>query len=146
FEKKISEEPLPEEGIFYLDLAIGAMKSALQKCLDIPFAELGVATPLDRSFSAEGVKYPDWRMWSQKEKLAAIEEVIQEDIRPYIELDAGGIEIIDLTEDLQLMIAYKGACTSCLSSTGSTLDAIQGILRAKIDPQIRVVPDASFLS
>ena len=145
-EKKISDDSLPQEGLFYLDLVIDAIKEAAKKCLDIPFEDLLVSTPLEKGPSWEGVKYSDWRSFGKKEKIAAIEEVIQEDIRPYIELDAGGIEIMDLTEDLRLTIAYKGACTSCHSATGSTLDAIQGILRSKIDPQILVVPDASFLA
>jgi NifU-like protein len=92
----------------------------------------------------ESRPYPNWEELSNKQQITVIEEVIATDIRPYIELDAGGIEIVDL-KGKDLFIAYKGNCTTCYSSIGSTLQAIQQILSAKIHPQIRVIPDSSFL-
>jgi NifU-like protein len=86
-----------------------------------------------------------WEELSLKEKLSIIEQVIQTEIRPYIELDAGGIQIIDLSDTHQLTIAYQGSCTSCHSATGSTLSAIQNILQAKVYPAIQVIPDLSYL-
>ena len=77
-----------------------------------------------------------------KEKFSIIEQVVQTEIRPYIELGPGGIQIIDLSNSHQLTIAYEGSCTSCHSATGSTLSAIQNILQAKVYHEI---PDLSYL-
>jgi NifU-like protein len=134
----------PEETYSYLNLVIDAIENAVEQCLDIPFAEAYVPTPLATKVEGEG--YPDWQLLNREQKIAVIEEVIASEIRPYIELDAGGVQIVDLLHDRELIIAYEGACTSCHSATGATLNAIQEILRSKIDKNLQIIPDASFLS
>ena len=62
-------------------------------------------------------------------------------MRPYIALDAGGVEVINLLEDKEVIIAYQGSCTSCYSAIGTTLSYIQQVLRAKVHPSLVVVPD-----
>ena len=84
--------------------------------------------------------------FNREQKIGVIEEVISTEIRPYIEFDAGGVQIVDLVHDRELIIAYEGACSSCHSATGATLNAIQEILRAKVDKTLLVVPDPSFLN
>jgi len=135
----------PEETHAYLNLVLDTIEQAAEQCLDIPFAESYVPTPLEaRQENGEG--YPGWTILSREEKIAVIEEVIATEIRPYIELDAGGVQIVDLVNDRELIIAYEGACTSCHSATGATLHAIQEILRSKIDKDLIIVPDISLLS
>ncbi|MEX0961750.1 MAG: NifU family protein [Simkaniaceae bacterium] len=126
----------PEETLFHLNLIIDAIDAACQKCQDIP---LNIQTPIDQNSDFQE-DYPDWALHSKEEKIALIEKIIDEEIRPYIELDAGGVTIQDL-EDLSLTIAYSGACTTCYSATGSTLSAIQNILRSRIHPELSVIPD-----
>lgn len=134
----------PKEAFPYLNCIIDAVGKAAEHCLDIPFAEHDVPTPLDPQALGDS-SYPNWEALNKDQKIAYIEQVIANDIRPYIELDAGGIQILDLIDDVQLSIAYQGACTSCYSATGTTLNAIQEILRAKVNPLLIVVPDSSFL-
>jgi NifU-like protein len=134
----------PEETNAYLNLVLDAIEQAAEQCLDIPFAENYVPTPLE-SKGESGEGYPGWDALNREQKIAVIEEVIATEIRPYIELDAGGVQILDLVNDRELIIAYEGACTSCHSATGATLHAIQEILRAKVDKSLLIVPDASFL-
>jgi NifU-like protein len=137
----------PEETFAHLNFILDAIEQATEGCLDIPFAETGVPTPLDTR-GEQGEGYPGFLLLSREQKITVIEEIIAVEIRPYIELDAGGVQIIDLIEEgpiTQVVIAYQGACTSCHSATGSTLDAIQEILRARVDKNLLVVPDASFL-
>jgi NifU-like protein len=136
----------PREAFTHLNLVLEAIEEAAEKCLDIPFAESYVPTPLEPSSHASGKGYPGWKELSDKQKIALIEEVIDKEIRPYIELDAGGIRIVNLIDNRELIIAYEGACTSCHSATGATLNAIQEILRARIDSQLTVVPDLTFLT
>ena len=115
-------------------------------CEGIALSEEYVPTPLQQNFGeGESRPYPGWDELTEKQQVAVIEEVIASDIRPYIELDAGGIEIVSLTGGRKLVIAYKGACTTCYSSIGSTLQAIQQIISAKVHPEIEVIPDSSFL-
>lgn len=135
----------PEETYAYLNLVLDAIEQAAEQCLDIPFAEAYVPTPLQSKGEYEE-GYPGWEHLSQPQKIAVIEEVIASEIRPYIELDAGGVQIVDLINDRELIIAYEGACTSCHSATGATLNAIQEILRAKVNKNLLIVPDISFLS
>jgi NifU-like protein len=135
----------PEETFAHLNLVLDAIEQATEQCLDIPFAEAYVPTPLEAK-REYGEGYPGWQALSREQKIGVIEEVIATEIRPYIELDAGGVQIVDLIEDRELIIAYQGACTSCHSATGATLNAIQEILKARVDKNLLVVPDASFLS
>ena len=128
----------PQEVSFYLNLVLFAIEEAASKCMDIPIADGYVSTPV---MSVEGTgSYPGWQELSQKQKISVIEEVIATDIRPYIELDAGGVQIVDLIDGKELIISYQGTCTTCYSATGSTLSAIQQILRAKLSQDLFVTP------
>lgn len=128
----------PQEVSFYLNLVLFCVEEAASKCMDIPIADGYVSTPV---MSVEGTgSYPGFEGLSQKQKIALIEEVIATDIRPYIELDAGGVQIVDLIDGKELIISYQGTCTTCYSATGSTLNAIQQILQAKLSPDLFVTP------
>jgi NifU-like protein len=141
------QQACPEETFSLINLLLSAVDEASDQCMDIPLSDAYVAPPIaDQDISTmENREYPGWDLLNEKQQVHIIEEVIASDIRPYIELDAGGIEIISFRNNRELTIAYKGACTSCHSATGSTLTAIQQILRAKVHPQIAVIPDLSLL-
>jgi cysteine desulfurase len=114
---------------------LDAVDLAVEQCLDLPSAHY-VQTPIDEPEQRPGSA--NWESLSVEQKFAFIEQVIQEDIRPYIELDAGGIQVLEITDSSEVRIAYEGACTSCPSSTGSTLSAIQRILRTRVHPSLTV--------
>ncbi|MCH9611492.1 MAG: hypothetical protein S4CHLAM81_09220 [Chlamydiales bacterium] len=135
-------EAFPEETRSHLNLVIDALDDAVEKCLDLPLPEAYVS-PVPKAIEGNG--YPGFLELTHKKKLALINEVIEKEIRPYIELDAGGIEIQKL-EDLELKIAYSGNCTSCFSAVGATLSTIQEIISAKVHPDLKVVPDLEALS
>jgi NifU-like protein len=143
---KKEEEAFPEEEYRSLNWVLEAAEAASLQCMDIPLSDSYVPTPVQSTWEGESRPYPNWDGLTPKQQVAVIEEVIATDIRPYIELDAGGIEIVSLKEGRELIIAYKGACTTCYSSIGSTLQAIQQILSARVHPEIRVIPDSSFLA
>jgi NifU-like protein len=141
------QQAFPEETFSLINLLLSAIDQVADQCMDIPLSDAYVAPPIaDQDVSTMEIReYPGWDLLNEKQQVHIIEEVIATDIRPYIELDAGGIEIISFRNNRELTIAYKGACTSCHSATGSTLTAIQQILRAKVHPQIIVTPDLSLL-
>lgn len=145
--KQFAEEKesftLPEELEDHLQLILDALKEACFQCHNIP---LEVHSPLVRSPEGkEPSQYPDFLTLNKKEQLSIVEEVLNSEVRPYVALDEGGVEVLDLVNGHELMIAYKGSCTSCYSSIGSTLSAIQGILQEKIHSSLKVVPNMDNL-
>ncbi|GIW21124.1 MAG: hypothetical protein KatS3mg068_0131 [Candidatus Sericytochromatia bacterium] len=74
------------------------------------------------------------------EKINKINEILNETIRPGLAMDGGGLEIVELTDDMKLYVKYHGACGSCPSSTLATLTAITLILKESFDPKIEVIP------
>ncbi|NDA48544.1 MAG: NifU family protein, partial [Alphaproteobacteria bacterium] len=103
---------------------LGAIDRAVYQCVDIPYAKADYdITPiaLDMGENPDGL--PGWDEFSYQVKIKIIEEIIDKEIRPYIELDAGGVKILELREQKEVMISYEGSCTTCHSSTGSTLSA-----------------------
>jgi NifU-like protein len=84
-----------------------------------------------------------FKQMNLEEKKMAIEKVIDEYIRSMLVMDGGDMEIIDLKENgkhTDLYIRYLGACSGCASASTGTLFAIEGILKQKLDPDIRVLP------
>lgn len=75
---------------------------------------------------------------SDDPKLAAINDLLDDRIRPYLAGDGGWLEIIDLDEET-LRIRYEGACGSCPSSLTGTLMAIENMIREEIDPNLTVL-------
>ncbi|MFY7842646.1 MAG: NifU family protein [Rhabdochlamydiaceae bacterium] len=128
-----------------INVVLEAIDQAVSSCHDIIDIPTFESPPLvEDLFSSEGL-YPDWDKLSQTEQISVLQKVIDTDILPYLQLDEGGMKILSFTDHKDLLIAYEGSCTSCHAATGSTLTAIQQILRAKIHPDIVVIPDKSFL-
>lgn len=67
-----------------------------------------------------------------------VEELLDQHIRPHLQMDGGDIQVIDLEGDL-LTIRYEGACGSCPSSQTGTLEAIRSTLRNEYNPQLDVI-------
>jgi Fe-S cluster biogenesis protein NfuA len=70
-------------------------------------------------------------------RLAAINALLDERVRPALNMDGGGLEVLGLEGD-RLKIHYQGACGSCPSSLSGTLMGIEGLLQT-IEPRIEVV-------
>lgn len=132
----------PKENYPYLNLVLGAIDQASEKCTDLPLPDLYVMMPGPHEIGdvVEG-GIPGWKEYPLKKKLALIEDVLDREIRPYIALDAGGVEVINLLNDQEVVITYQGSCSSCYSSIGTTLSFIQQMLRAKLHPDIIVTPE-----
>ena len=127
----------------YLNIILEAIDRATEGCMDIPIDDIYVAPP--NMEGGQRQEYPGWNSLNDQQRKAVIDQVMETEIQPYVELDAGGVEVVKV-EDNRVTIAYSGNCTSCFSATGATLDAIGNILRHKIYPDLMVVPDLSLLS
>ncbi|OJU82012.1 MAG: [Fe-S]-binding protein [Chlamydia sp. 32-24] len=142
---KHDKESFPKETYPHLNLILSAIEKAAEQCMDIPFA-INYETPVPNDLSViDGEGYPGWKDLPLRKKLEVIEEVLDKDIRPYIALDNGGVTVLNLIQDKELVIAYQGSCTSCYSSIGTTLSYIQQVIRAKVDPNLTVVPNLDGL-
>jgi Fe-S cluster biogenesis protein NfuA len=64
-------------------------------------------------------------------------EVLKEKIFPFLAADGGGLEVVG-RNGKQVMIRYMGACQNCPAGLTGTLLAIEGALKANVDPEITV--------
>jgi len=74
---------------------------------------------------------------SDDPRLAQINQMLDEQVRPYLLADGGGLKILGL-EGNNLRVHYQGACGTCPTATSGTLYAIESMVK-RIDPEIRVV-------
>lgn len=84
-----------------------------------------------------------FREMDSKEKIIAVNKVIDVSVREFLVMDGGDVEILDVKEngeDIDIYIRYLGACNGCASSSTGTLFAIEGALKEKLDDKIRVLP------
>lgn len=138
---KQDKKAFSDDTLGHVHLLTHALQLASETCREIPLEPSYVAPPIT-GHQVEIVEggWPGWQELSLKQKLQVIEQVLNDEVRPYIELDAGGVTVLNLIDDRQLLIAYSGACTGCHSSTGATLSYIQHVLRAKVHPDLEVIP------
>ena len=69
------------------------------------------------------------------QKINAIDKIIDDKIRAYLQADGGDLDFIELKETkglTDIYISYVGACGSCESS-GGTLASIQRILNGQLE-------------
>ncbi len=103
--------------------------------------------------AAEAVKSVDHKMSAGEnvpfaqmtlvQKLKAVEETLDENIRQMLVMDGGNMEVLDIKENggnIDIYIRYLGACSGCASSSTGTLYAIEATLKEKLDESIRVLP------
>ena len=77
------------------------------------------------------------------QKIKAIDAVVDENIRQFLIMDGGDMEVIDVKtsdENIDVYIRYLGACNGCASSSTGTLYAIEASLKEKLSQKIRVLP------
>lgn len=130
----------PKETYPHLNLVLFALDEAAEECSDLPLPLHYMAPPAPREIGEvlEG-GYPGWDGLAMKEKVAIINDVLDREVRPYIALDGGGVELVELVKN-EMIIDYQGNCTSCFSAVGATLSYIQQVIRAKVHPDLNVIP------
>ena len=71
------------------------------------------------------------------DQVLLINEALSDQVYPALEMDGGGLEIMDI-EVADVLIRYFGACGNCPISESGTLMYIQTTLQNKVDPRIQV--------
>ena len=74
---------------------------------------------------------------ADQERLDRINELLDEQIRPYLQGDGGDLYVMVLSGNT-LSVHYQGACGSCPSSLSGTLAGIENLVKS-IEPDIEVV-------
>ena len=59
-------------------------------------------------------------------------------VRPYLAADGGGVEFVDLTDDMVVLVELTGACGSCPHSTRTLKNGIEKTIKS-ILPEIKAV-------
>lgn len=73
---------------------------------------------------------------SSDPRLVQINQMLDEQVRPYLLADGGGLQVMGLENDV-LQVHYQGACGTCPTATTGTLFAIESMVR-RIDPNITI--------
>ncbi len=120
----------------------GAPTPALTLSLeaDTPFYVLGKAAQHVTAAAAKPIALIAGLPWTDIglfEKVRRIEQVLDVHVRPALASDGGGIDLVDLKED-QLFVQYQGACGSCSSSIGGTLQFVQDSLNNHLATALKV--------
>ncbi|MEJ1930424.1 Fe-S cluster assembly protein NifU [Nostoc sp. NIES-2111] len=71
------------------------------------------------------------------QKIALIQKVLDEEVRPVLIADGGDVELYDVDGDI-VKVVLQGACGSCSSSTATLKIAIEARLRDRINPSLVV--------
>lgn len=105
----------------------GRCKGEIQKILDKVngACELPAATP--KTFAQMTVV----------EKIKAIEHVLEQDVRPKLNLDGGSVELVDLAGNV-VKVRLTGMCSGCAGAMGTLKNFIEKTLKEKVDASLSV--------
>ena len=130
------------QSVFYMDRMI-----TVEKDEEVDWDELlpRLAVPI-RAAEAVSAITPDAAkiggaigvLISDDARLPLINQILDERIRPALAGDGGWLEVVSLENDT-LTIRYQGACGTCPSAISGTLMAIEGMMKAEVDPELEVV-------
>ena len=74
---------------------------------------------------------------SNIQKMRLIEETIEREIRPSLQLDGGDIELIDIVGN-RVIVATRGACSACKSAPITLKNLVEAKLREFVSPELVV--------
>lgn len=131
--------------VFYVDHWITVTQDGradwqeLMRKLAAPIRDAPAADAQSAQFAAQASAAANQDNMSDTDRvrLDKINEILDEQVRPYLQGDGGDLYVMGL-EGNTLAVHYQGACGSCPSSISGTLAGIEGLLR-QIEPDIEVV-------
>ncbi len=131
--------------VFYVDHWItvtqdgGADWQELMRKLAAPIRDAPAADAHSEQMAAQSTSALSSENLSETDRarLAKINDILDEQVRPYLQGDGGDLYVIGLEGNL-LSVHYQGACGSCPSSISGTLAGIENLVR-QIEPDLEVV-------
>lgn len=73
-----------------------------------------------------------------KDNLMTRVERALEAIRPFLIADGGNIEVIDITDDMELQVMMTGSCDTCQMKDSTLKGGVEGTIMSAV-PEIRKV-------
>lgn len=67
-------------------------------------------------------------------------EAALDTVRPHLKVDGGDVQLVELTDDLEVKIRWMGMCESCSMSAMTLRAGIQEAIKGKIPEVTRVSP------
>ena len=107
--------------------ACGRCKGDIQKILDKVNGAKAEEQPAQKPFGQLTIV----------EKIKAVEKVLEEEIRPKLNMDGGSAELIDLSGNV-VKIRLVGMCSGCMNAQATLKNFIEKTLQEKLDPSITV--------
>jgi len=131
--------------VFYVDHWITVTQDGaadwqeLVRKVAVPIRDAPAADAASAQYAAQALAVAGAETLSEadRQRLERINEILDEQVRPYLQGDGGDLYVIGL-EGNRLMVHYQGACGSCPSSISGTLAGIESLLRS-LEPEIEVV-------
>lgn len=124
--------------VFYRDNFITVTKSNDVDWVDIENVIKDEINNRIETVDIVAMEVPKIDFGAKADMIEEIDQILDETIRPGLAMDGGGVDIIDLSDELELSVNYQGACGSCPSASTGTLMAIQNILQEQFDPRMTV--------
>lgn len=130
--------------VFYMDKMVTVEKDdegdwdELLPELAVPIRAAEAVTGANTTSDPSSIGGPLAAVMSDDPRLARINEILDEKVRPALMSDGGYLEVLGI-KDNTLSIRYQGACGSCPSSLSGTLMAIEGMLKQEVDPEMEVI-------
>lgn len=107
----------------------GRCKGEIQKILDKVNSCAAPETPKD-----DGKKFADLTI---VEKIKRIEQVLEQDVRPQLNMDGGSVELVDVNGS-NVKVRLLGMCSGCLAAPATLKNFVEKTLKEKLDPSITV--------
>lgn len=104
---------------------------------EAPVAPEPVRTPVSPVAGGERNVDEGFFERSYEEKMALVNSLFDETVRPGLANDGGGLLLVEIVEKA-VRIQYEGACGSCPSGASGTLFFIEGVLQSRIHPDLFV--------
>ena len=129
--------------VFYVDHWITVTQDGqadwaeLKRKLAVPIREAPAADDQSAELAAQAAPVLEQMSEADRERLDKINEILDEQVRPYLQGDGGDLYVLGLSDNT-LTVHYQGACGSCPSSISGTLAGIESLVR-QIEPEIEVI-------
>lgn len=92
-----------------------------------------------RAAVAASPEEPQYGALPPEARRQAVERVLDDKVRGYVQGHGGGLEVAGVEEG-RVLVRYRGVCGACPASTAGTLRLIQYSLAVALNEEIEVVP------
>lgn len=69
-----------------------------------------------------------------------VEQVLKEEVQPMLAMHGGGVELVEVTDDLVVKVALQGACGGCPSARLTLKSVVEEAIKNKV-PEIKGVEE-----